>query len=143
MNEIEILKINAKKNLKCILFTEHNIKLSDNAVKKIQSFRAEKPNQLIRVIVDGGGCQGFQYKFTNDQLANIAQNSKDIVLIDGDNCALLVFDLFSEFYITGSTIDYDNNLIQSGFKINNNPKAQSSCGCKKSFAVGEFYEGEE
>lgn len=143
MNEIEIAKTNAKKNLKFFLFSEHNIKLSDSALKKIQSFRSEKPDQLIRLIVEGGGCKGFQYKFENDQISNIAQTTKDIILIDLNNQVLLVFDLFSEFYIVGSTIDYDQSLIQSGFKIKNNPKAQSSCGCKKSFTVEEFYEGEE
>jgi iron-sulfur cluster assembly accessory protein len=46
----------------------------------------------------------------------------------------VLVDAISLTYLTGSEIDYVNDLISASFKINN-PNATSACGCGTSFAV--------
>ena len=46
----------------------------------------------------------------------------------------VVVDPVSAEYLQGGTIDFSDELTGGGFKVNV-PKAQSSCGCGKSFAA--------
>ena len=79
-------------------------------------------------VIIGGGCAGFQYKFSfendknNDDIS--IKTPKINVLIDDTSINL----------IKGSKIDYVNELIGSSFKISN-PQASSSCGCGTSFSI--------
>lgn len=137
---IQQIKANAKKNTKFISYTNHNLKITESCLNKITQFQEKFPDKLIRIVIDGGGCQGFQYKFEEDLCSNIGQTSKDTVLTDSkEEKPLIVFDLFSEFYIKDSTIEYENTLLFQGFSIKNNPKVKSTCGCKKSFSTDEFF----
>ena len=87
-----------------------------------------KPNLKLRVTVTGGGCSGFQYNFTLDD----AQTDDDIS-IERDGITVLI-DSVSLLYVSGSEIDYVDELIGSAFRINN-PNATASCGCGTSFSV--------
>lgn len=49
--------------------------------------------------------------------------------------AKVVMDEPSLELLTGSTVDYTMELIGSQFKIVNNPRASSNCGCGTSFDV--------
>lgn len=49
--------------------------------------------------------------------------------------AKLVMDEPSLELLSGSTVDYTTELIGSQFKIVDNPRATSSCGCGTSFDV--------
>ena len=45
------------------------ITISDSAVKKIKSIiHEEDPSLKLRVFVQGGGCSGFQYGFSLEEL---------------------------------------------------------------------------
>ena len=46
----------------------------------------------------------------------------------------VVVDPKSALYVTGSELDYQSGLEESGFKVNN-PNAASSCGCGTSFSI--------
>ena len=131
-----------KKSAKFIFYKDHNIKLTENAIMKIEELKKSDINSIIRISVDGGGCQGFQFAFSNDLIENIGQKFKDTILYDDNKKLLIVFDLFSEFYIKNSTINYVSTFLEEGFRIENNPQAKSSCGCKKSFASDVEFEGE-
>ena len=106
------------------------IEITDSAVAKIADLIAEEgnPNLKIRTFVQGGGCAGFQYGFTFDEV----QNEDDFV-IQKDSVTLLI-DSVSMQYLVGATINYKEDLIGSSFVINN-PNAQTSCGCGNSFSV--------
>ncbi len=84
------------------------------------------PEKLLRVLVDSGGCSGFQYGMSFD-----APKSDD-ARFESEGVALLV-DPTSLAYLQGSLIDFDDGLHGKGFEIKN-PNAQSTCGCGKSFS---------
>ena len=81
----------------------------------------------LRMQVVGGGCSGFQYNLGFDEL-----RSGDKIF---EQHGLKVFiDSRSTLYLAGSTLDYKDGLMESGFKITN-PNARSECGCGESFSV--------
>lgn len=106
------------------------MKIETNAIEKIRELVAEEnnPNLMLRVFVQGGGCAGFNYGFTFDQ----AKNEDDFDFDYGDVTVLV--DSMSYQYLQGASIDYREELMNSGFVINN-PQAVSTCGCGSSFSV--------
>mgnify|MGYP005838610329 CR=1 FL=1 len=89
---------------------------------------SETPPEYLRVRVDGGGCNGYSYKFLFDD----TQNPDDIA-IDKDGVTVLI-DAVSYNYLQGSVIDFVESLEASQFTINN-PNATSQCGCGNSFGL--------
>ena len=106
------------------------ITLSENAVVKIKDILAEEnnPDIRLRVFVQGGGCSGFSYGFTLDQV----QNEDDFV-IEQSGLTVLV-DAMSSQYLAGADVDYKEDISGSQFVIKN-PNAQTTCGCGSSFSV--------
>jgi iron-sulfur cluster insertion protein len=86
------------------------------------------PNLNLRVFVQGGGCSGFQYGFTFDEVTN-----EDDFVIEQNNNKYLV-DAMSMQYLQGATIDYKVSFEGSSFVISN-PNAQTTCGCGSSFSM--------
>jgi iron-sulfur cluster assembly protein len=80
----------------------------------------------LRVFIQGGGCSGFQYGMALE--GNIREQD---LSWDYDGVKLVV-DEISINYLRGATIDYVEDIMGSGFKIEN-PNAVSSCGCGSSF----------
>ena len=106
------------------------VEITDRAIEKITDLLSEEsnPNLKLRTFVQGGGCSGFQYGFTFDEV----QNDDDFV-IERPGMTLLI-DAMSMQYMLGATIDYKEELMGSSFTIKN-PNAQTTCGCGSSFAV--------
>ena len=107
-----------------------SIVFTDSAVDKVADLIAEEgnPSLKLRVFVQGGGCSGFQYGFTFDEIAN-----EDDTTLTKRNVSLLI-DAMSLQYLVGAEIDYKEDLQGSQFVIRN-PNAQSTCGCGSSFSV--------
>ena len=105
------------------------IEITENAVGKIAELLAEEnnPSLKFRAFVQGGGCAGFSYGFTFDE----AQNEDDFV-IEKSNVTVLI-DAMSMQYLTGSVIDYKEDLMGASFSIAN-PNAETTCGCGSSFS---------
>jgi len=103
---------------------------TDSAVDKVKQLIEEEgnPDLKLRVFVTGGGCSGFQYGFTFDEV----QNEDDSVM-EKDGVKLLI-DPMSYQYLTGAEIDYTEGLEGAQFVIKN-PNATSTCGCGSSFSV--------
>jgi iron-sulfur cluster insertion protein len=106
------------------------VEITESATLKITDLIAEEgnPNLKLRTFVQGGGCSGFQYGFTFDEV----QNEDDFV-IEKPGMTVLI-DSMSMQYMTGAKIDYKEDLMGSSFTIVN-PNAQSTCGCGSSFSV--------
>jgi len=104
--------------------------VTESAVAKIADILAEEnnPDLAVRCFVQGGGCSGFQYGFTLDEI----QNDDDWVKEIGS--ARLFVDGMSYQYLAGATIDYKDDLTGSQFVIQN-PNATTTCGCGSSFSV--------
>ncbi|VDL97050.1 unnamed protein product [Schistocephalus solidus] len=84
---------------------------------------------LLRVMVDSGGCSGFQYKFVIEK--NITKDDHVIT----QSGVRVVIDDQSFSLIDGSTLEYEEELIRSGFRVKKNPQAERGCSCGSSFAV--------
>jgi len=106
------------------------MQLELGAVAKLRELIAEEDNPEIklRVFVQGGGCSGFSYGFTFDQVKN-----EDDFDFNYEEVQVLV-DAMSMQYLQGATIDYREDVMGSSFVINN-PSATSTCGCGSSFSV--------
>lgn len=106
------------------------VKVTDNAFKRI-AFLKEREGEhdvALRIAVNGGGCSGFQYAFSFDDVRN-----DDDLAIEKDGATVLI-DVTSQLYLAGSEIDFVEDVIGSSFQIRN-PNATASCGCGSSFAV--------
>ncbi|AOF80866.1 iron-sulfur cluster assembly accessory family protein [Methyloversatilis sp. RAC08] len=103
---------------------------SDSAANKVQELILEEgnPDLKLRVFVSGGGCSGFQYGFTFDEVTN-----EDDTALEKNGVTLLI-DPMSYQYLLGAEIDYSEGLEGAQFVIKN-PNATSTCGCGSSFSV--------
>jgi iron-sulfur cluster insertion protein len=104
--------------------------ITASAIAKIADLFAEEnnPNLKLRTFVQGGGCSGFSYGFTFDEMAN-----DDDFVIEKDNITVLI-DAMSMQYLQGAEIDYKEDIMGAQFSITN-PNAQSTCGCGSSFSI--------
>ena len=103
---------------------------TDSAANKVKALIEEEgnPDLKLRVFVTGGGCSGFQYGFTFDEVTN----EDDMVL--QKNGVTLLIDPMSMQYMMGAEIDYKEDLQGAQFVIKN-PTAVSTCGCGSSFST--------
>ena len=103
---------------------------TDSAAAKVADLVAEEgnPDLKLRVFVQGGGCSGFQYGFTFDEVVN-----EDDTPMTKNGVTLLI-DPMSYQYLVGAEIDYSEGLEGAQFVIKN-PNATTTCGCGSSFSV--------
>ena len=105
------------------------VTVSSRAAKRIATILAkEGGDAMLRLAVTGGGCSGFQYNFALDET-----RMDDDLLIEEAGAKILI-DPVSLDFLSGSEIDFTDDLIGQAFKVNN-PNAKSSCGCGTSFSV--------
>ncbi len=101
--------------------------ISERALTRIAQIRETKkqPDLNLRIIVEGGGCSGFQYNLEWDEHTQ----SDDLSF-----AACVLIDPTSLSFLVGSTVDFVSTMMGEDFKILN-PNAVSSCGCGTSFSV--------
>jgi iron-sulfur cluster insertion protein len=111
-------------------FTPSVLEVTETAVAKVQSLKLEEDNEelKLRVYVTGGGCSGFQYGFSFEDVM-----SEDDTAVTRDGVVVLI-DSLSYQYLAGSTVDYEEGLMGSRFLITN-PNASTTCGCGASFSL--------
>ena len=103
---------------------------TDAAAAKVKDLLIEEgnPDLKLRVFVQGGGCSGFQYGFTFDEIVN-----EDDTTMEKNGVQLLI-DSMSYQYLVGAEIDYKDDLEGAQFVIKN-PNATTTCGCGSSFSA--------
>jgi len=106
------------------------LKFSESAAAKVKQLIDEEGNSALklRVFVQGGGCSGFQYGFTFDEVVN-----EDDTTMERNGVTLLI-DSMSYQYLVGAEIDYKEDLDGAQFVIKN-PNATTTCGCGSSFSA--------
>ncbi len=113
------------------LGNETLIKVLDGASARLRSLLKKQgrlENGALRVAVVGGGCSGLQYKM---DLVDGPAN-RDILV--ESNGVRVVIDPKSALFVTGSELDFSDDLQQGGFKVTN-PNAVVTCSCGESFAA--------
>jgi iron-sulfur cluster assembly accessory protein len=95
------------------------------AVKDLLKKR-ELVDYALRVYVQGGGCSGFQYGMA------LENNIREQDTVIEEHGVKVVIDEVSIGYMQGASIDYVEDVMGNGFKIDN-PNAMASCGCGNSF----------
>ena len=111
-------------------YTPSVLDVTERAVAKVQSLKSEEGNDdlKLRVYVTGGGCSGFQYGFSFEDIM-----AEDDTPVYRDGVTVLI-DSLSYQYLAGSTVDYEEGLMGSRFIITN-PNASTTCGCGASFSI--------
>ena len=108
------------------------IDVTESAAQKAMTLINNSENDTdtelgLRMQVIGGGCSGFQYNLEFGE----SKGTDRVYEFHG----LKVFiDPRSSLYLAGSVLDYNDGLMDSGFKISN-PNAKNTCGCGESFSV--------
>ena len=105
-----------------------DITLTLAAADAVRGLLAERQleNHALRVFIAGGGCSGHQYG-----MALEGEPRENDFLFEQHGVSLVIDDV-SINYLRGANIDFVNEVMGSGFKIDN-PNATSSCGCGSSF----------
>jgi iron-sulfur cluster assembly protein len=114
-----------------------NITITDKAAELVKNTMAEIETEdpHLFIYVAGGGCSGLQYGMA---VSEGEPEIDDVVVYD--NGVKIVVDGKSVKYLDGAIINYKEDGLMSGFKIEN-PNAEKSCGCGSSFSVeGETYD---
>lgn len=89
------------------------VTITPRAAEEIRKIKVENKipeSHALRLGVKGGGCSGMSYVLAFDE------NPK------------------SQFYLSGTTLDFSDGLSGRGF-VFNNPNAARTCGCGHSFGV--------
>jgi iron-sulfur cluster assembly protein len=109
---------------------ERLIKVTENASRKLVSLleKQGRGQGALRVAVIGGGCSGLQYKM--DLVDGPANRD---ILVQSENVRVVV-DPKSALFVSGSLLDYSDDLQKGGFKVTN-PNAVAHCSCGESFAA--------
>ncbi len=106
------------------------IDISEKAAARIRALSAEKgtPQGGLRLGVKGGGCSGLSYF-----IDWAAGPSKHDQVIERDGARVFV-DPKSAVFLQGTTVDWQQTLMQTGF-VFRNPNVKSACGCGESFTI--------
>ena len=107
------------------------ITITERAAQKVKALveqHQEMSEPGLRIKVAGGGCSGFTYKV---EVEDGSRDGDEVVEVFG---ARLFVDGKSSLYLGSTEVDYEEGILQSGFKFRN-PKATGTCGCGESFAV--------
>jgi iron-sulfur cluster assembly accessory protein len=109
---------------------ERLVKVTDAASGKLRSL-LEKQGRApgaLRVAVIGGGCSGLQYKM--DLVDGPANRD---ILVESAGVRVVV-DPKSALFVSGSLVDFSDDLQKGGFKVTN-PNAVAHCSCGESFSA--------
>lgn len=127
-----------KNNVPCLAshFTTTNLTQSEklelnidtSAVTRLQKILDTE--EFLRVVVEGGGCSGYQYKFEVD---NCIEAEEDIIFTKEG--VRVICDEVSLKILNGSTVEFHQDMLRAGFRVVDIPLAEKGCSCGVSFSV--------
>jgi iron-sulfur cluster assembly protein len=106
------------------------VTLTEKAAAEIKGLFEQQgfTNSALRVFVQGGGCSGYQYGMA---IADEVEEGDAEFELHG---VRVLIDPLSLPLLQGSSIDYVEDVMGGGFKIDN-PNAVRGCGCGSSFST--------
>ena len=104
------------------------VEITDSATNRINDLCQQNANNVVRLSITSGGCQGFNKVWEIDQVVL----DDDIIFVC--NVGRLAIDPISLELLNGAIIDYTVNLSGSYFTVTV-PSATSTCGCGTSFSI--------
>ena len=106
-----------------------SVTVSPSAIRRIARILSGEPaGTMLRLSVEGGGCSGFQYKY------DLVTDREDDDVVIEEAGAIVLVDPVSLQYMSGSVVDYVDDIMGQSFQINN-PLASAGCGCGTSFSI--------
>src|SRR3954468_5226391 len=105
---------------------ERLISVTETAAAKLASLLQEKgqPDGALRLKVVGGGCSGLQY------VMDLVDGPKERDILVPPQNVHLVVDPKSALFVSGSVLDYSDDLQKGGFKVTNPTAAPTGSGAK-------------
>ena len=107
------------------------VTITPRAAQELRKVKADNnilESHALRLGVKGGGCSGMSYVLAFDE----QPRARDTVYeIEG---ITVYIDPKSQFYLSGTVLDFSGGLNGKGF-VFNNPNATRTCGCGNSFGV--------
>jgi iron-sulfur cluster assembly protein len=118
MSTVESLQLNEAK-------ISEAVTLTSAAVEAVQDLFTQQKLEgyALRVFVQGGGCSGIQFGMS------LENNIRDTDTIYDNQGVQVVVDDTSINYWRGATIDFVDNGMEKGFKIDNPNPVSNGCGC--------------
>jgi len=109
------------------------VRVSDRCAQRLKEISSSRggADVALRITVEGGGCSGFQYHFN---LEEFQRPTEDEHVFEKDGRKVIVDDVSLPF-ISGSEVDFEEEMIRTSFKIVDNPNSDSSCSCGSSFSA--------
>jgi len=107
------------------------VTITPRAAEEIRKIKVENTipeSHALRLGVKGGGCSGMSYVLAFDE------NPKERDSVYQLEGLVVYVDPKSQFYLSGTTLDFSDGLSGRGF-VFNNPNAARTCGCGHSFGV--------
>ncbi len=104
------------------------VNITEGAANKVKDMIRQEGDghQYLRIFVTGGGCSGMSYGMSFEEKAEEGDKVLEMLGVK------VLVDEFSAPFLQGTTVDFQESLMGSGFVINN-PNAKSTCGCGHSF----------
>jgi len=108
--------------------------LTESAAATIRRLAEETaPGAVLRIGIQGGGCNGFEYVFDFETVAGPADLRVE------QHGVTVVVDPDSAPYLEGAEIDFVNSFAETGLSVRN-PNVVASCGCGSSFQAREGFD---
>jgi iron-sulfur cluster assembly accessory protein len=103
------------------------IHLTQTAISQVRKLQEERDLQenFLRIFVSGGCCSGIQYGMGLDYQIQEGDTQLQFEELH------VVVDAVSLTYLEGAIVDYDEDRVGGGFRIEN-PNENRSCGCGNS-----------
>ncbi|KAF0984591.1 hypothetical protein FDP41_000490 [Naegleria fowleri] len=108
--------------------------ITESCGRRITEVNEKKgdPGRMLRVIVESGGCSGYQVEFTFSK--EIEPGDQVFYHPSYPNAKVLADEITMSF-IKGSTIDFVESMAKTAFVLEKNPNAETGCSCGTSFSV--------
>jgi len=110
--------------------TEKLIRVTEKAAQRLKQLLEQtgKRDGALRIGVIGGGCSGLQYKM------DLTDGPRPRDILVNSRGVKIVVDPKSALYVSGSELDFSDDLQKGGFKVTN-PNATAHCSCGESFSA--------